>query len=66
MQINDRSNSARAATQRSSLIATAAAFAALTAFAFVLLHPPAGHAARTNGPVVSTATTIFSFLLGEQ
>jgi predicted lipoprotein with Yx(FWY)xxD motif len=63
MQINDRSNTARAATQRSSLIATAAAFAALTALAFVLLHPPASHAARANGPVVSTTTTSLGRIL---
>jgi predicted lipoprotein with Yx(FWY)xxD motif len=63
MQINDRSNTARAATPGPSLITTAAAFAALAALAFVLLHPSAGHAARANGPVVSTATTSLGRIL---
>jgi predicted lipoprotein with Yx(FWY)xxD motif len=64
MQINDRSNTARAATtSRSSLIATAAAFAALTALAFALLHPSTSHAAPANGPVVSTATTSLGRIL---
>jgi predicted lipoprotein with Yx(FWY)xxD motif len=64
MQINDRSNTARAATtSRSSLIATAAAFAALTALAFALLHPSTSHAASANSPVVSTATTSLGRIL---
>jgi predicted lipoprotein with Yx(FWY)xxD motif len=63
MQINDRSTTARAATPGASLIVTAATFAALTAFAFFLLHPSASHAARASGPVVSTATTSLGRIL---
>jgi predicted lipoprotein with Yx(FWY)xxD motif len=63
MQINDRSTTARATTSRSSLIATAAAFAALTALAFALLHPSTSHAAPASSPVVSTATTSLGRIL---
>jgi predicted lipoprotein with Yx(FWY)xxD motif len=63
MQINDRSTTARAATPAASLIVTAATFAALAALAFFLLHPSTSHAARTNGPVVSTATTSLGRIL---
>ena len=63
MQINDRSNTARAATRGTSLIATAAAFAVLAALAFLLLHPSTSHAAPANGPVVSTATTSLGRIL---
>jgi predicted lipoprotein with Yx(FWY)xxD motif len=63
MQINDRSDTTRAATPAASLIATAATFAALAALAFLLLHPPASHAAQAKGPVVSTATTSLGRIL---
>jgi predicted lipoprotein with Yx(FWY)xxD motif len=63
MQINDRTKTALAATPGPSLIATAAAFAALAVLAFLLLHPSTSHAARANGPVVSTATTSLGRIL---
>jgi predicted lipoprotein with Yx(FWY)xxD motif len=63
MQMNDRSNTTRAATTGPSLIATAAAFAALAALALLLLHPSAGQAAPANGPVVSTASTSLGRIL---
>jgi predicted lipoprotein with Yx(FWY)xxD motif len=63
MQINDRSTTSRAATPGPSLIATAATFVALAALAFLLIHPSASHAARANGPVVSTAKTSLGQIL---
>ena len=63
MPTNQPSDAARAATLRPSLIATAAALAVLAALSFLLLHPAAGHAARANGPAVSTATTSLGRIL---
>ena len=63
MPTNQPSDAARAATLRPSLIATAAALAVLAALSFLLLHPEAGHAARANGPAVSTATTSLGRIL---
>ncbi len=63
MPTNQPSDAARAATLRPSLIATAAALAVLAALSFLLIHPAAGHAARANGPAVSTATTSLGRIL---
>ena len=55
--MNYRSNAARVAAPRLGLVPTAAALAALAAFAFLLLHPAASNAAHARGPIVSTAST---------
>jgi predicted lipoprotein with Yx(FWY)xxD motif len=60
MQMRYRFRAAEAAVASRRLVAAAA----LAMFAaFILLHPPATHAARTDGPVVSTALTNLGAIL---
>jgi predicted lipoprotein with Yx(FWY)xxD motif len=59
---NHRSSAAGPRMQRLGLVATAAALAALTALAFLLLHPGASSAAQAKG-VVSTASSSLGRIL---
>jgi predicted lipoprotein with Yx(FWY)xxD motif len=63
MLSKDRSNAARAATLRPSLVATAAALAMLATLALLLLNPAASGAAQAKGTVVSTTTTSLGRIL---
>jgi len=60
---SNKGSTTTAATSGRSLIATAAAFAALAALAFVLLHPSAGNAGQAVGPIVSTTSTSLGRIL---
>jgi predicted lipoprotein with Yx(FWY)xxD motif len=57
MQNNHGSNSFRDGAPRLTLVATAAALAAVATLAFLLLHPMGSDAAQSSGPIVSTAST---------
>ena len=57
MQNNHGSNSLSNRTPRLALIATAAALAAVAAWAVLLLHPMGSDASSSSGPSISTAST---------
>jgi predicted lipoprotein with Yx(FWY)xxD motif len=57
MQDNGGFNSLSDRTSRLTLVATAAALAAVAALVFLLLHPMGSDAAESSGPTVSTAST---------
>jgi len=57
MQNNHGSNSLSNRTPRLALIATAAALAAVAAWAVLLLHPMGSDASSSTGPSISTAST---------
>jgi predicted lipoprotein with Yx(FWY)xxD motif len=61
--LSNNSSNTTAATRGRPLIATAAAFAALAALAFVLLHPSASNAGQAQGPIVSTTATSLGRIL---
>lgn len=63
MLISYRSKAAGAAAPRLVLVTTAAAVATLAAFAFLLLRPAEGDAAKAEGPVVSTRASSLGRIL---
>src|SRR5262245_4753604 len=62
MRINQRTEAALAVLGSKRVAATAATVAALAAATF-LFHPPSSQAAKTTGPVVSTAKTSLGRIL---